>query len=125
MALTTPMRTSFGLAGAIAPPPAMMRSSSATSAMVAAIGPAVSRVCEIGAMAPCGYRPTGGRGGAQPLTAQGTRTDPPVSVPRPAVTIRAPTAAPVPDDEPPAILVASYALRTPGSGPGLKPPLLP
>jgi hypothetical protein len=41
------------------------------------------------------------------LTAQGTRTEPPVSVPSPAVTIRAPTAAPVPDDEPPAILLAS------------------
>ena len=38
---------------------------------------------------------------------QGTRTDPPVSVPSPAVTIRAPTAAPVPDDEPPAIFPAS------------------
>jgi hypothetical protein len=48
-----------------------------------------------------------GRNDAQPLNAHGTRTEPPVSVPRPAVTTRAPSAAPVPDDEPPALRVAS------------------
>ena len=48
-----------------------------------------------------------GRSAAQPFSAQGTLTEPPVSVPRPAVTTRAPTAAAVPDDEPPAIFVAS------------------
>jgi hypothetical protein len=41
------------------------------------------------------------------LNAQGILTDPPVSVPRPAVTIRAPIAAAVPDEEPPATFVAS------------------
>ena len=52
--LTMPIRTCFRSAGVTASPPAMTRSSSATSAMVAAIGPAVSRVCEIGAMPACG-----------------------------------------------------------------------
>jgi hypothetical protein len=76
----------------------------ATSATVEAIGPAVSRVCEIGAIPSLGYRPTVGRSEAQPLKAQGILTDPPVSVPSPAVTIRAPIAAAVPEEDPPAIL---------------------
>ncbi len=38
-----------------------------------------------------------------PQSAAGIRTDPPVSVPRPAATMRAATAAPEPPLEPPAI----------------------
>jgi hypothetical protein len=50
---------------------------------------------------------TVGRSDAQPFKAQGILTDPPVSVPSPAVTMRVPIAVAVPDDEPPAIFVES------------------
>lgn len=46
------------------------------------------------------------------------RTEPPVSVPSPSAATRAPSAAPVPEDEPPALRRGSYGLRTPISGPG-------
>src|SRR5438874_13206631 len=97
----------------------------AMSPTVAAIGPAVSRVWEIGAMPCCEYRPSVGRNDAQPLSAQGILTDPPVSVPSPAVTMRAPITAPVPDGEPPALLVVCWALRPPGSLPVLTAALAP
>ncbi|MNT57841.1 hypothetical protein D3C72_1952430 [compost metagenome] len=75
--------------------------------MLLAMGPGVSRVCEIGVMPAPSYRPTVGRKPAAPLTEAGRRTDAPVSVPRAAGARRAPTAAPLPDEEPPAIRRAS------------------
>ena len=42
-----------------------------------------------------------------PHSAAGMRTEPPVSVPRPAGTMRAATAAAVPPDEPPGMRVGS------------------
>ncbi|MCY1201547.1 hypothetical protein D9M72_130050 [compost metagenome] len=77
------------------------------SSMLLAIGPGVSRVCEMGVMPEPSYRPTEGRKPAAPLTAAGRRTEAPVSVPRAAGVRRAPTAAPLPEDEPPAMRVLS------------------
>src|SRR6476660_7933760 len=98
---------------AVVLPPARTSSKRARSATDCAIGPTVSRVWESGATPSPGYRPTVGRNAAQPLKEQGIRTDPPVSVPNAAGAIRAPSAAPLPADEPPATRVESYALRTP------------
>jgi hypothetical protein len=53
-ALTLPSRTPFSGAGWIGGAPLITRSSSSTSAIASAIGPAVSRVCEIGTMPCCG-----------------------------------------------------------------------
>ena len=83
------------------------------SATVAAMKPGVSRVVEIGTMPSAGYRPIVGRSPATPVTAAGTRTEPPVSVPSPAGTAPAATSAAVPLDEPPANRSVSYGLRTP------------
>ncbi len=48
-----------------------------------------------------------GRSEAQPLNAHGIRTEPPVSVPSAAGAMRAPSAAPLPDDDPPATRLTS------------------
>jgi len=48
-----------------------------------------------------------------PHRAAGMRTDPPVSLPRPPGATRAPMAAPVPLELPPAMRERSYGLRAP------------
>lgn len=83
------------------------QSSATRSATQRASGPAVSRVAEIGTIPACGQRCTVGRNPHVPQNADGTRTDPPVSLPMLAGTSRAPTAAPEPPLEPPGILPAS------------------
>ncbi len=87
-------------------------STSARSATLRASGPAVSRVAEIGAMPSALTRPTVGRNPATPHSADGTRTEPPVSVPIAAGTSRAATAAPEPPLLPPGMRCRSHGLRT-------------
>jgi len=70
------------------------------------------RVWLIGTMRSIEYRPFVGRRPAMPQSAAGMRTDPPVSVPRPAGQIRAAIPAPVPPLLPPGIIVGSYGLCT-------------
>ena len=78
------MRTPFSAAGATSiGPPVTMPSSNTQSATLRVIGPAVSRVCEIGTMPACDQRPVVGRRPTIPHSAAGMRTDPPVSEPIP------------------------------------------
>ena len=66
-----------------------------------ASGPAVSSVCESGAMPERPIMPIEVFRPTQPHSAAGMRTEPPVSVPRPPGRRPAPTIEPVPLDEPP------------------------
>ena len=91
--------------------PVTTRSSSAQSATLRVIGPAVSRVCEIGTMPACDQRPVLGRRPTMPHSAAGMRTEPPVSEPMPPGAMRAPTATPTPPLEPPGMRVRSYGFR--------------
>ncbi len=61
----------------------MTESNKTTLRTSTAIGPAVSRVCEIGVMPSCEYLPTVGLKPTIPFKAAGIRTEPPVSVPSP------------------------------------------
>ena len=67
------------------------------------MGPAVSRVLEIGTMPCCDQRSVVGRNPTRPHSAAGIRTDPPVSVPMPPGTRPSATAAAVPPLDPPGL----------------------
>ena len=82
---------------------AIAASSNAISCIVLAMGPIVSLVLEIGITPSPGYRPTVGLKPKIPQSADGIRTEPPVSVPKPAGNCRELTADPVPPEEPPGI----------------------
>jgi hypothetical protein len=87
-------------------------STTATSATRVASTPAVSRVPEIGTVRPVPHRPTVGRKPTTPQCAAGTRTDPPVSVPRASGTTPVATATAEPPEDPPAERLGSCGLRT-------------
>src|SRR5262245_49190349 len=89
----------------------MTPSSRTASATEHVIGPAVSRVLEIGTMPACEYRLVVGRNPTHPHRAAGIRTEPPVSVPSPAGASRAATATPVPPLLPPGISRRSHGFR--------------
>ncbi|MNI00131.1 hypothetical protein D3C73_529190 [compost metagenome] len=80
---------------------------------VCAIGPAVSRVCEIGVILSCEYLPTVGRKPTQPFKALGNLIEAPVSVPIAIGTIPAATATALPEEDPPAICNGFTAFRVP------------
>src|SRR5690242_17274461 len=86
-------------------------SSSAASATVIAIGPAVSCDLEIGTIPAPGTSPTVGLMPTQPLNAAGQVIEPSVSVPIAYGTSRAATAAPLPELEPPDDRLRAYGLR--------------
>ena len=75
---------------------------SAASRTDLAIGPAVSWRWEIGTMPAPVMEPTVGLRPTRPLSADGQTIDPSVSVPTASGAYPAATAAPEPDDEPPA-----------------------
>ena len=87
--------------------PVTTRSSSSQSATLRVIGPAVSRVCEIGTMPACDQRPVVGRKPTMPQSAAGIRTEPPVSEPMPPGAMRAATATPTPPLDAPGMRVRS------------------
>ena len=97
--------------GGVARSPVRMPSSVSRSSTLWAIGPAVSRVVEIGAMPRPETRPTVGRKPKTPHSADGTRTEPPVSVPSAAGTRPAATATPEPPLLPPGIRSGAHGLR--------------
>lgn len=90
--------------------PAMDESSSETSAADRAIGPAWSRVHTSGMTPYALTRPNVGFSDVMPLAVAGRRSDPPVSVPVAAGTIRAPSTAPDPPLEPPGERAGSHGL---------------
>ena len=90
----------------------MTSSSSARSSTHLPIGPTVSLVEESGTTPPLGYLFVDGLKPIIPQSAAGIRTDPPVSVPRPATKMPAAIAAAVPPEDPPAILVLSQGFLT-------------
>ena len=75
----------------------------AASATLRAIGPGVSWLDEIGTTWVRETRPTVGFSPTRPANDDGQVTEPSVSVPTPAAASEAAIAAPVPDDEPPAL----------------------
>ena len=99
--LGTPKRTSRRFIEGLLKSPVITESKSDKSATLRAIGPAVSRVIEIGAMPSELTLPTVGRNPAIPHSEAGTRTEPPVSVPMAAGMIRVATAAADPPLLPP------------------------
>ena len=106
------MRTPLSAVGATSVgPPVTTPSSNTQSATLRVIGPAVSRVCEIGTMPACDQRPVVGRRPTMPHSAAGMRTDPPVSEPIPPGAMRAATATPVPPLDAPGIRSGAYGLR--------------
>src|SRR5262245_65764092 len=108
-----PSRTPDRGAGAGTCPPVITAWSNATSATVCAIGPTVSREWAIGVTPSWLYRPIVGRSPAPPVSADGIRTEPPVSLPSPPGARRAPTAAPVPLGLPPATRGRAYGVHVP------------
>src|SRR6202011_964234 len=76
------------------------------------IGPMVSWVTETGTIPSRLISPVVGRMPTKLLAEDGERIDPPVSEPVPAAAKLAATAAPVPPDEPPGVLVRSYGFFT-------------
>ena len=84
------------------PSPASTPSSAAASRTVIAIGPGVSWEADTGTTPSVGTRPTVGLNPTQPLNAAGQVIEPSVSVPTANGVIRAPTAAPLPELDPPA-----------------------
>src|SRR5262249_57086665 len=80
--------------------PLSRASSSAASATVRAIGPAVSWLCEIGIMPERLTRPTVGLIPTRPFADDGHTIDPSVSVPIPTAARLAEIEAPVPELDP-------------------------
>ncbi len=81
----------------------MTPSSSAASATLRVIGPAVSWLCEIGMMCVRGTRPTVGFSATMPLIEPGQTSEPSVSEPIAAAARLADTAEPLPELEPQAL----------------------
>src|SRR5690606_37347432 len=94
--------------------PAMACRTSAQSRTVRVNGPTVSRLCATGTQPSWLTRPYVGRSPAIPQYPAGTRIEPPVSVPRPARTRPAATAAAVALLEPPGIRSRFQGLRVIG-----------
>src|SRR5919197_1145473 len=83
--------------------PASTAHAAATAATVRAIGPTVSKLGQSGKTPSVETRPQLGFRPTTPQHAAGSRTEPPVSVPRPRSQSPAASAAALPPDEPPAI----------------------
>jgi hypothetical protein len=95
-----------------APPAAIASSSGAQSASERAIGPAWSSVAAIGTMPPIGTRPWVALIELTPDSEAGMRSDPAVSVPVAAGTMRAASAAAEPPLDPPAERSSAHGLPT-------------
>ena len=90
--------------------PVRTSNKSAACATLCAIGPGVSWLALIGIIASRGIEPTVGLIPTQPFKEAGQTIDPSVSLPTAIETIPAPTAAPEPEDEPPALCACFQGL---------------
>ncbi len=111
----TPIRTPRRSGGGKEAVPVIAECNRATSATVRAIGPTVSRSLARGRSPSSEYSfppKVVGRSPTVPHRAEGIRTEPAVSLPRPAGTMRAAIAAAVPPLDPPATRRGSYGFPT-------------
>src|SRR5882757_1425547 len=102
--------------------PRITANTSAASTADAASGPTVSVVGDSGNTPVRGTTPAVGLSPVSPHHADGSRTEPPTSVPSPNGTTRDATTAAVPVDEPPAQRSGSHGLRQAPKRGGCGPP---